>query len=244
VQGRNAIRNGVILTALLCVAVAAAYGDEGAAEKRGSRMQGKAASGRRAPVVGATVIARQPAGDPTVWVTTTGPGGTFRMDGMPDGTYSVEFRRDGMTSVTKEGVEVKFPFRAVVEVEMQPGEALPPAVPANAASGGSATVDGIVTDPGGSPLADIRLRLVRPDGAQDPRSARTDAAGRFEFSDLSTGPWRAEISGVGYLTIRGRAAIAGDAAFRIFLVKQPAGYDPSPLDLMPPEQPIPPEGLN
>ena len=242
-SSRNASRIGVRVALGLSAVLAIAQGT--ATESVGSRLQGRASAGRRAPVVGATVIARQSEGDPTIWVTTTGDGGMFRMDGLPDGVYTVEVRRDGMTSVTKEGVTVKFPFRAVVEVEMTPGSPAAPAPsPPAATAAASATIVGIVTDSDGAPLADVRLRLVRPDGTEDPRTARTDAAGKFGFTDLASGPWQAEVSGVGYLTIRGRARITGDASFRVFLIRQPSSYDPSPLDLMPPEQPIPPAGLS
>ena len=33
-----------------------------------------------------------------------------------------------------------------------------------------------------------------------------------------------------------------DSRVTIYLVRQPAGYKPSPLELMPPERPIPPDG--
>ena len=77
---------------------------------------------------------------------------------------------------------------------------------------------------------------------QDPRSLRTEPSGTFEMVDLMPGEWRLEVMGVGFLPLRQVVQLRENTELTIFLVRQPAGYDPSPLELMPPEQPIPPEG--
>ena len=51
------------------------------------------------------------------------------------------------------------------------------------------------------------------------------------------------IVGVGMLPIRTWIYLAGEHALDIRLVLQPAAYEPSPLELMPIEDPIPPAGM-
>jgi len=51
--------------------------------------------------------------------------GAFHVDGLPEATYTVEFRRDGLETVRKQGVTLRFPFRGIVEVVMKPLPRLP-----------------------------------------------------------------------------------------------------------------------
>ena len=90
-------------------------------------------------------------------------------------------------------------------------------------------------------MADVTLRFVRADGTVDPRRVRTDGDGVFELPELPGGLWRLEVLGVGYLPLRTRLELDGDTELSVVLVEQPVNYDPSPLDLMPPEQPLVPE---
>ena len=68
----------------------------------------------------------------------------------------------------------------------------------------------------------------------------SDEKGTFELRDLAPGLWNMEIRGAGYLPVRAPASLLGETALRAVLVDQPATYEPQPLDLMPPEEPIPP----
>ena len=54
----------------------------------------------------------------------------------------------------------------------------------------------------GGPVAEIQLRFVRLDGREDPRVLRSLPDGSFELKGVSSGVWRVEVSGVGYLTQR------------------------------------------
>lgn len=205
-------------------------------------LQGNAYLGRNRWVMGATVLL-SPENDPSqLFMTSTGARGEFRFQGLRDGSYRIEVSRDGLAHVLKTGVTLKTPFRAVVEVPMQPlGSA-----PANTvALGGSAAasrvaVTGSILEQGFSPLADIELHLVQPRGHDDPRRVHSAADGSFAVADLAAGRWVLEVKGVGFLTIRTTLDLASDARLRVSLVRQPPGYVPSPLELMPREQPIPP----
>ncbi len=141
----------------------------------------------------------------------------------------------------KDRIAVRFPFRAVVEIAMSPGSGgtAPPdeALPASA---GSVVLSGEIREREGGPMPEVRLRLVRVDGSLDPRSLRTGPDGRFEFADLPAGVWRLDIQGVGFLPMRQPLNLGRDTEASITMVRQPAQYEPSPLELMPPEQPVPP----
>ena len=92
-------------------------------------------------------------------------------------------------------------------------------------------------------MAEVKLRLVRSDGTADPRMATSSADGTFEIDDLPAGEWMVTVIGVGMLPIRTTLYLEHDQRLAIKLTLQPASYVPSPLELMPPEEPIPPSGL-
>jgi len=213
-----------------------------------SRLQGTAKVDRRTPVVGAVVEVR-PEDDPAqIFLTSTNEDGELRIDGLPDGTYVVRIDRSGFRTVVKTNVALKFPFRAVVEVTLEHAdEAVRPAVqspianpPANATG---IAVTGLVTEAGGAPLSEVRLRFVHPGGWFDPRLAETGDDGRFEFSGMQPAAWRVEIIGVGFLPVRTVLDLRDDTRLDAVLVRQPADYVPSPLELMPEEHLTPPPGL-
>jgi hypothetical protein len=187
--------------------------------------------------VGAIVIVRPQAGPSPVRIATAGTSGTFAFDGLPDGTYRAEVRRDGYVPIVKSGIQVRAPFRAVVELLLVPGNA--PADPAAVATG-SAALNGVVRVSGGAPLAEARVRLTRPDGADDSRTVLTDPAGVFALPQLKSGRWRIDVQGAGLLPVRADLELDGDVAIDVQLAAQPATYRPLPQDLIVPEEAIPP----
>jgi Carboxypeptidase regulatory-like domain len=212
-----------------------------------SRLQGKVYIGRNRNVTGAVVrVAKD--GDPSrVWLTSTDDKGVFRVDGLGDGSYGVRVEREGLEAVEKSGIGVKFPFRAVVELVMKPAAA-PPSSPASApaasASGsGPLRLSGVVRDVALDALAEARVRVIDSTGRSDPRVATTGADGAFDFDDLAPGDWAIHVRGVGRLPIRLRLGLGADTTLDAMLVQQPAAYVPSPLELMPPEEPIVPQAF-
>ena len=207
-------------------------------------LQGSALVGRNRPVVGAGVTILAEADPSLVALTSTDARGTFRVDGLPDGTYRVEVVRQGFAPVVTSAVSVRFPFRAVVEVLMRPADApSAPAAIARSSGTGAFDVAGQVVERGAGPVPGVRLRLLRGDASADPRFVETDDAGRFVESDLPGGEWRVEAHGVGFLPIHARVDLSRDSNVKVVLVRQPADYEPTPLELMPPEAPVPPPGL-
>jgi hypothetical protein len=109
---------------------------------------------------------------------------------------------------------------------------------------GRVSIHGQARDLDGELIPDVRLRLVSGDGREDPWEVVTADDGTFVLDGIATGPWRVLARAVGYLPLRISANLRDPIEVRLHLVRQPAGYQPSPLDLMPPELPIPPDGLD
>jgi hypothetical protein len=203
------------------------------------QVRGTISYGRHAPAVGAIVVVRPEDAPSPVRVATTGTKGTFAFDGLRDGAYRAEVRRDGYVPVVKFGINVRAPFRAVVEVLLVRGEA--PHEEAKAIEG-SASLSGTIRVAGGAPLAEARVRLTRADGADDSRMVLTDAAGAFASPELKAGRWRLDAQGAGLLPLRVDLDLAGDVVIDAELAAQPANYRPLPQDLIVPEDVIPPAG--
>ena len=211
-----------------------------------SRLQGSAYLDRNNDVPGATVIV-SPSSDPgLLFVTSTNAQGRFKVDGLPDGDYRVRVERHGVKSITKDAVQVKFPFRAVIELDMEPaaeGQTGKAAAGASEGSGAPVHLTGTVRDQDAAPLADAGLRLVHAGASVDPILVTSDEDGKFDVAQVPSGTWQLTILGVGTLPIRTSVTLAKDTELEAMLVRQPASYLPSPIDLMPPEQPIPPTAL-
>jgi hypothetical protein len=212
-----------------------------------SRLQGTAYLDRNKDVIGATVVVHAMEDRSTVYLTSTDEHGRFRIDGIPDGQYKVRVHRHGVETIVKDNVSVKFPFRAVVELDMEKierGPILPTGVaPDGDAPTGTATLHGVALTPGGKPMGEVKLRIVKTRGQADPQMATTAEDGTFRIDDIEAGEWRVTIVGVGMLPIRTWIYLVGEHTLDIRLVLQPAAYEPSPLELMPIEDPIPPAGM-
>jgi hypothetical protein len=91
-----------------------------------------------------------------------------------------------------------------------------------------------------SPLAEARVRLVQAEGREDPRASLTDDAGKVSFENLPVGTWRLEILGAGLLPLRAAIEVPGPVAVEATMSPQPADYQPSPQDLIVPEEATPP----
>jgi hypothetical protein len=204
------------------------------------QLRGTISYGRRAPAVGAVVIVRPESAPSPVRIATTGTSGTFGFDGLPDGVYRAEVRRDGYAPVVKSGIQVRTPFRAVVELLLVRGETPPGAAQAPPAAEGNASIAGTVRIAGGAPVAEVRVRLMRRDGVDDARMVTTDGVGAFSVPQIAAGRWRLDVQGAGLLPLRAELDLAGDVALEAQLATQPANYKPLPQDLIVPEDVIPP----
>ncbi len=214
---------------------------------RVSRLQGTAYLDRNEDVIGATVVVHAMEDRSTIYLTSTDEHGRFRIEGLPDGNYKVRVHRHGVETMVKDDVSVRFPFRAVVELNMEQverGPILPTGMTREGdAPSGMATLHGMTRTPSGLPMGEVKLRIVKTDGQDDPLMATTAEDGTFRIDGITAGEWRVTIVGVGMLPIRTWVYLVDDHELEIKLVLQPAAYEPSPLELMPIEDPIPPAGM-
>ncbi len=234
---------GAIVFGLVLGALIAAAGPPDAptpASPASGQMRGTISYGRHAPAVGAIVIVRPEGGASPVRAATTGTTGTFAFDGLADGAYRAEVRREGFAPVVKSGIQVRAPFRAVVEVLLVRGETPQEAAQPGGAVEGIASLTGTIRVAGGAPVAEVRVRLTRRGGADDAHTLLTDAMGGFAVRELSAGRWRLDVQGAGLLPLRADLDLAGDVALEAQLAAQPANYRPLPQDLIVPEDVIPP----
>jgi len=232
----------------LLVACGVLLAARGAAAPAGGQaaVQGQLRLGRGLPVVGATILLRPASNRSQLYVTATDETGSFRIDGLENGTYRLEARREGLEPLVKEAILVRYPYRAIVEATMNKvarseentGEAS-----ASLSRSSVWRVEGVVQDHRGAPLAEVRLRLVRPDGSEDPVVTVTRFDGTFEIEGVRGGLWNAEVLGGGFLPLRFALPLEESARLHARLVPYPIGYVPTPEDLMPPEEPIPPADL-
>ncbi len=213
-----------------------------------SRLQGMVYLARNRPVVGGVVVVRPKDDASRVWLTSTDEKGVLRIEALHDGSYDVRLEREGLEPVLKSDVPLRFPFRAVVELAMKPlaqaGGAEPPAAAElDAVTPRPIRFAGVVQDVARDPIAEARVRIVDTTGRTDPRVATTGSDGAFRFDDLPAGAWAIQVRAVGRLAIHTRLDLGQDTSLEAILVQQPATYVPSPLELMPPEEPIVPEAF-
>jgi hypothetical protein len=244
-------RRSLILTLVLAAIGPTAYAQDPAeeavvapgAESKLTRLQGSAYLDRRNGVVGASVLAQPQGESGRLYLTSTDQRGRFLLDRLPEGDYRVEVRRDGLLPVTKDNVVLKFPFRAVVEVPMQPGDGPAPSAAA-AVEPGAASLTATVVNQDGAPAAEVLVRLVNDAGTADPRMLESDEGGRVDFGPIGGGRWTLETRGLGFLPIHAQVVLRGDTDLTLVVVPQPGDYEPSAIELLPPERPIPPASLS
>jgi hypothetical protein len=210
-----------------------------------AQLDGMVSLGRNRPVVGAVILVRSETDPGPIWATVSDQRGRFRVEGLPDGSYRVGIRRDGLAPFAQGGITLKAPFRAIVEAVLEPANEPVPeeAGSRSPAEGPLLHVTGTVLGPDGKPAVGATLRLVRDDGSLDPRDARVGAGGEAEFADVAAGRWRVELLDPGSIPLRVTVDLTEDVTFRARLVAQPANFQVAIEDLVPPERPEAPPGF-
>ena len=85
------------------------------------------------------------------------------------------------------------------------------------------SIEGLVVDAQGEPLADVRIVAdFRGEGQFESRGAKTDAQGRFVLPGLREGDWRLDVRRAGMDTITGRPIVPAGAAGMVLTVREAA----------------------
>jgi hypothetical protein len=234
---------GSILAGLFCAPAPLPAQDQ--PREKLSRLQGRTSLDRRTRVIGVSVLVYNEDDPSRLFLTASDQDGVFRVDGLVDGDYLVHMSRLGFEPLVKTGVAVKFPFRAVVEVTMQPAAEASALVALSTPDDPSEPIAlaGRVIELGSDPVGDVQLRFVRTDGSVDPHTVRTNPDGTFQIDPMRAGDWLLDAWGVGFLPMHKVLPLRGDTGLELILVAQPGDYEPTPLELIPLERAIPPPGL-
>lgn len=210
-----------------------------------AQIEGRVSLGRNRPVVGAVVLVRSETDPGPIWVTASDQSGAFRVRDLPDGTYRIVIRRDGLRPFEQAGVALKAPFRGIVEAILTPADpvATPAPGPDAGPADGTIRIAGTVTGPDGDSAAGAEVRFVRADGSVDPRETRVGASGEVEIPDLPAGRWRVEVLDPGVIPLRATVDLTEDVDLRVRLVAQPANFQVAIEDLMPKERAVAPAGF-
>ncbi len=242
-------RGTVIVCGLAALALVPVRSDSGAPSAgapdtplAAGELSGRVEMGRNRGVAGATVLLTAEDAPGRLALTSTNGHGAFRFEGLEDGRYRLDVRRPGFTGVTKDGIVVRRPYRAIVDLTLLREGAAPEPTSLRSVAGTSARLRGRVRTEEGTSPTQIPLQLRPLGGEGEPRTLRTDPHGEFDSGELAAGLWELQIRGVGWLSVRADLDLNGPVGLDVSLVRQPADYEPSPLELMPPELPLPPDG--
>ena len=144
-------------------------------EDDGSPVSGVAVSARgQSPATGASVF--------------TDASGAYRLDGLPAGSYIVEFYAEG-EDLKREYWQNTFEYSQATPVVLTEGQAVS-GIDASLAAGGS--IAGVVTRAdGGAPLTNATVNALDANG-EIAAFTRTDLAGRYEVGGLPAGSYRVQ----------------------------------------------------
>lgn len=230
------------------------------AEMRGVALE----AGSRRPLTGAVAALHSLVDPGRYFYTSADAGGRFALQNLPAGRYLLEVNLDGYLTARKEGIEVRPPFRSIIEVLLERAPALGgPASGASASrspspdspSAGDST--GGVRAPAAGEPARLRVTLVdgglrpvpealvavTPAGGGEREIRISDASGRAEFDRLAARDYRLTAAAAGFLTVRaeGLALPPGaPAEVAVTLIPYPLDFKGAIEDLLPPEEPLPP----
>lgn len=250
---RPAARLLLALAALAtCGAAPAAWASAapGQSEVRGTALE----QGSRRPLTGAIATLHCESEKGLTFLTSTDPAGRFVFHGLPPGAYSLEVSLAGYRTGHKGALDVRPPFRSIIEVLLEAGadpgssvpdagaDAAPPAAAGEAAAA-DATLTVMLLNREQQPVPEGVVALVPVAGEGDRRFARSDAGGRVEFGSVPARRYRLTVSAPGFLSVRTEKLVLGGAPAErvaVILTPYPLDFAGSLEDLLPPEEPLPP----
>ena len=210
------------------------------------RIRGTARDMTRKPVAG-LLVRLISSGSGLIHVTNTDDKGIYSFEDVESGTYAVEVSGSGYQHQIKKEINVRPPFRNIVDFSLPPGpmgeeEAASPVVYTPAA--GEAVlkdVTGTFTDKGKRPIPDVELRLANPATGAAFR-AQSDREGRVLMTQVPSGIYRAVVVSPGYVTVELKEVEVSRTtglSLNLSLVEYPLRFEGRIEDLIPEEKPVP-----
>lgn len=185
--------------------------------------------------------------------TNTDESGRYAFRKLQGATYSVILRNPSIGIARKDGVRVRPVFRSIIDFNV-PADFSDTSVPAPVPVASSVSGDGndgpialtaSVIDLDGNPVPDADVTLTPVEAQGSLGRDRTDQAGRCLVT-LTPGIYRIAVTAPGFMTwTLAPVPLNGSGGLRLslVLVPFPMGFGGTIEDLLIPEDPIPPEGL-
>ncbi len=229
-----------------------AQGETGVSMKR-AWISGKYYMARKQMVVGATVKVTM-IGNRKVFLTSTDMDGKWSLDNLPEGNYVVELFKEGFQYIEKRSVEIRFPFKTVIELQANPSmETLGNirrwglkheekiSQSDESEEGGKYIIQGTISAKEGTPIIDAEIKIRNISREVNPYKVYSRAAGEFTLEKLQKGHYEFLIMMPGYLPIHTIIEIDSNVDIIATMLLQPLNYEATPSELLPLEEPIHPQ---
>jgi Carboxypeptidase regulatory-like domain len=237
-----------ILLAALLLAMADLATLPAAQGKLRGRIRGTARDLKGRPVAGLQVQLLSPE-QGFVQITNTDDRGIYSFEDLQAGTYDVEMGGSGYQRQVKKGILVRPPFRNIVDFSLPPGPVTdqePSSPVVYQPPPGEALfrdVLGEFTDKDRHPIPDVTLSIVNPVTGASFR-AQSDREGKVLLRGVPVGTYRVAVSSPGYVTVElkdAEVSAASGMSLKLSLVEYPLSFKGRPEDLVPQENPVPPD---
>lgn len=208
----------------------------------GGRIKGTVVGPDRRPVVAACIVARVRLGDRDgLFLTASNDAGTYIYEDLPAGLYRLDAHAEGYLTSSFLDVEVRPPFRNILDFRMQPGDeaSVPPATDRPLAPPGE--VAGLVLADG-TPVPDAEITL---DGGTGPgrRMVLTRSDGTFTVFGVPSATYIMSVTAPGSIPIKVPEVTVEPGRsleVRVSLVDYPVDLAVQQLVVLPREEPLPP----
>ncbi len=212
---------------------------------------------RRVNVAGATVKLDSGSGK-DIYLTVTDERGKWNFKDIPEGKYDIEIFKEGFEQSGKRDIVLWFPFKSIIELKAIPSAKAYGSVKqwstkrkeiqgSTGDPSGSklttVTINGKALSQTGEPLSGTQFILKDINGRIDPYRGTADAAGNCIIEDVRAGLYDLAISSMTYFPLRLVLDVDQGMNLHVIMVPQPQDYHYTPLDLIPPEEPLPPPFL-
>ncbi|HKB07418.1 MAG TPA: carboxypeptidase-like regulatory domain-containing protein [Candidatus Polarisedimenticolia bacterium] len=216
---------------------------------------------KKKPVVGCMVQLSARAEGGTLRVTGTDEKGRYVFKDLPAGIYDIEVAAEGDVSRTKGQIEVRPPFRNIVDFEIgsgaqtddrsapgASGQILETLMKARTDAGlsemGLVPVKGTFLDAQKRPIPEVSVMLMSLQGKKS-LQAFSGEDGTFLMPEVSPGRYRVLVSSPGYVSLDLKSVVVLPVAglnLGLSLVDYPLNFRSRPEDRLPQEEPLQPPG--